>query len=237
MAGLATIGRDTQSYVNGVPQFNTPNHNYDISDFDQLVSAISNHELPPSALPAVSFLKAPGNEDGHAGYSDPADEQEFIAHTIDEIMNTPDWSHTAIVINYDDSDGWYDHANSGVLNPSLSAADNLTDTTLSGPTSGQCGPKPQTATPLGGEQGRCGLGPRLPMLVISPLQRATPSITTSATRPRRSTSSSTTGTCRESPAPSTRRNRKSTNPSTSRLTSRECSISTARPIRDCRSTR
>jgi phospholipase C len=168
LAGLATIGTDTQSYVGGAPQFNTPNHNYDTSDFDQLVTAVSNHELPPSALPAVSFLKAPGYQDGHAAYSDPADEQDFVVHTINEIMNTPDWQHTAIVINYDDSDGWYDHANSGVLNPSLSPADNLTNTTLSGATSGQCGPKPQTSTPLGGEQGRCGLGPRLPMLVISP---------------------------------------------------------------------
>ena len=171
LAALATIGTDTQSYVNGAPQFNTPNHNYDMSDFDQLVTAISNHELPSSALPAVSFLKAPGYQDGHAAYSDPADEQEFVAHTVNEIMNTPDWRHTAIVINYDDSDGWYDHAYSGIANPSLSPADNLTNTTLSGPTSGQCGPKPQASGPLGGEQGRCGLGPRLPMLVVSPFAK------------------------------------------------------------------
>jgi phospholipase C len=168
LAGLATIGTDTQSYVNGEPQFDTPNHNYDMGDFNQLIAAISARQLPSSALPAVSFLKAPGYEDGHAAYSDPADEQEFIAHTIDEIMKTPDWAHTAIVINYDDSDGWYDHANPGVINPSLSPADNLTNTVLSGATSGQCGPDPQTATPLGGEQGRCGFGPRLPMIVVSP---------------------------------------------------------------------
>ncbi|HEY2056177.1 MAG TPA: alkaline phosphatase family protein, partial [Solirubrobacterales bacterium] len=125
-----------------------------------------------STMPAVSFIKAPGYQDGHAAYSDPQDEQEFVAHTINEIMNTPDWKHTAIVINYDDSDGWYDHANPGVLNPSLSPADNLTNTTLSGATSGQCGPNPQTTAPLGGEQGRCGLGPRLPMLVISPFAKS-----------------------------------------------------------------
>jgi phospholipase C len=172
LAGLATIGTDTQSYAGGEPQFNTPNHNYDMSDFDQLVTAISNHELPATALPAVSFLKAPGYQDGHAAYSDPKDEQEFVAHTVNEIMNTPDWKHTAIVINYDDSDGWYDHANPGVLNPSLSPADNLTNTTLTGATSGQCGPNPQSAAPLGGEQGRCGFGPRLPMLVVSPFAKA-----------------------------------------------------------------
>ena len=41
---------------------------------------------------------------------------------------TPDWSSTAIVIAYDDSDGWYDHAFSGITNPSQSAADALTAT-------------------------------------------------------------------------------------------------------------
>ncbi len=38
LAGLKTIGTDTESYVGGAPQFNTPNHQYDTSDFDQLVA-------------------------------------------------------------------------------------------------------------------------------------------------------------------------------------------------------
>ena len=157
LAGLATVGKDTQSYVNGVPQFNTPNHQYDTSDFNQLVAAISDHQLPASDLPAVSFLKAPGYEDGHAGYSDPYDEQQFIVNTLNALQKTPDWNSTAVIINYDDSDGWYDHAFSGVTNPSASAADVLTG-------AGVCG----TGTPLAGENGRCGYGPRLPLLVISP---------------------------------------------------------------------
>ena len=78
-----------------------------------------------------------------------------------------------MIVNYDDSDGWYDHAYSGVTNPSLSVADNLTHTTLSkisatNPASGQCGSESATSKPLANEQGRCGLGPRLPMIVISP---------------------------------------------------------------------
>jgi phospholipase C len=44
----------------------------------------------------------------------------------------------------------------------------LTGTTTTPPTSGQCGPKPQTSAPLAGEQGRCGFGPRQPLLVVSP---------------------------------------------------------------------
>jgi phospholipase C len=167
-AGLRDIGRDTQTFKDGAPQFNTPNHQYDMSDFDQLVGAIAAGHLPGTALPAVSFLKAPGYEDGHAGYSDPRDEQEFITREINALERTPDWRHTAVIIAYDDSDGWYDHQFGGVRNQSLSPADNLTGTTFTGPTSGQCGPNPQTTTPLSGEQGRCMLGPRLPLLVISP---------------------------------------------------------------------
>jgi phospholipase C len=171
LAGLRRIGTDTQTFKQGVPQFDTANHNYDTSDFDDLVAAIADGKLPPSALPAVSFIKAPGYQDGHAAYSDPADEQAFVTREINALMRTPDWAHTAVVINYDDSDGWYDHVDSGVINPSLSPADNRTNTTLSGPTSGQCGASPQVTAPLGGQQGRCGFGPRLPMMVISPFTR------------------------------------------------------------------
>jgi phospholipase C len=170
-ASLTAIGTDTQSYTNGVPQFDTANHNYDTSDFDQLVAAIGAGDLPPSALPAVSFLKAPGYEDGHSGYSEPADEQAFVTREINALMRTPEWPHTAVIISYDDSDGWYDHSYPGVENPSLSPADNLTNTTLSGATSGQCGPNPQTTAPLADQQGRCGFGPRLPLLLISPFAK------------------------------------------------------------------
>jgi phospholipase C len=155
-ASIDAIGTDTQSYVNGVPQFNTANHNYDTSDFDAVVQAISSKQLPSSALPAVSFLKAPGYQDGHAAYSDPADEQAFVTHVIDELMKSPAWSSTAVFINYDDSDGWYDHAYPGVQNPSNTVADV------------DCSGKGQ---PLADQQGRCGFGPRLPLLLISPFSK------------------------------------------------------------------
>jgi phospholipase C len=157
LRALRTIGTDTQHYVNGVPQFDTANHQYDISDFEQLVAAIGAGDLPASALPAVSFLKAPGYQDGHAAYSDPLDEQEFVVNEVNALQKTPAWKSTAVIISYDDSDGWYDHAYSGVTNSSSSVADALT-----GP--GMCG----SGTPLAGQQGRCGYGPRLPFLVLSP---------------------------------------------------------------------
>jgi phospholipase C len=161
LAGLQEIGTDTQSSTSGQPNFDTPNHQYDTSDFDQLVSGIAQGQLPAGALPAVSFLKAPGYQDGHAAYSDPADEQAFVTKEINALEQTPDWAHTAVIVSYDDSDGFYDHVYSGVTNPSSSVADQLTGT-------GACG----TGTPLASEQGRCGFGPRLPLLVISPYAKS-----------------------------------------------------------------
>jgi phospholipase C len=162
---LAAIGTDTQSFKNGTPQFDTANHQYDTSDFDSLVGAIAHGFVSPDHLPAVSFLKAPGYQDGHAGYSDPLDEQQFVTKEINALQATPDWSSTAVIVTYDDSDGFYDHVYSGVHNPSNTAnvatppgpQDFLTGT-------GLCG----TGTPLAGQNGRCGYGPRLPLLVISP---------------------------------------------------------------------
>ena len=168
VASLSAIGTDTQSYVGGVPQFDTANHQYDMSNFDALVKAIANGDMPPSSLPAVSFLKAPGYQDGHPAYSDPLDEQVFITQEINALERTPDWKDTAVVVSYDDSDGWYDHVYSGVHNPSNTA----TVATPPGPQdflngTGVCG----SGSPLAGQNGRCGFGPRLPLLVISPWAR------------------------------------------------------------------
>jgi phospholipase C len=135
------------------------------------VGAIAHHYLSPSHLPAVSFLKAPGYQDGHAAYSDPFDEQQFITTEINALERTPDWSSTAVIISYDDSDGWYDHVFSGIHNTSNTSAvanppgpqDFLTGTGLCGDTT--------KAPPLAGQNGRCGYGPRLPLLVISPWAR------------------------------------------------------------------
>jgi phospholipase C len=110
-------------------------------------------------LPAVSYLKAAGFQDGHAGYSDPLAEQTFVVETINRLQKRPEWKHTAVFIAYDDSDGWYDHVMGPVVSTSSTSQDFLT-----GP--GTCGiGKP------GAPQGRCGYGPRLPLLVVSPWAR------------------------------------------------------------------
>ncbi len=124
------------------------NHQYDLSDF--WTAAESGH------LPAVSFLKAKKYQDGHAGYSDPLDEQTFLVETLNRLQKLPEWKDTAVIVSYDDSDGWYDHVLGPIVNQSSDPAD-----ALSGP--GSCG----TTSP-GAYPDRCGYGPRLPLLVMSP---------------------------------------------------------------------
>jgi len=125
------------------------NHQYDISYFYET--------LKDSNMPAVSFLKPPAYQNSHPGYSDPLDEQNFLVNTINQIEGSKYWKSTAIIITYDDSDGWYDHQVSPIVNGSNTPADEAICNT--------------TPTTLGKFQYRCGYGPRLPLLVISPYTR------------------------------------------------------------------
>ncbi|HEV3112889.1 MAG TPA: alkaline phosphatase family protein [Candidatus Binataceae bacterium] len=123
------------------------NHQYDINDF---FAAVNNGNMP-----AVSYLKASGYQDGHAGYSSPLDEQTFLVNTINFLQARPEWASTAILITWDDSDGWYDHQMGPIVSHSQIAQD-----ALSGP--GMCGTNAAINV-----QGRCGYGPRIPALAIS----------------------------------------------------------------------
>jgi phospholipase C len=109
-------------------------------------------------LLAVSYLKANRAQDGHPGNSSPLDEQVFLTTTINFLQTLPEWDSTAVIITWDDSDGWYDHVMSPIVNLSTSPADALT-------APGACG---NGASALADLQARCGYGPRIPMLVISP---------------------------------------------------------------------
>jgi phospholipase C len=114
----------------------------------------------------------------------------FIVQVINALQQSQEWKDTAVVIQYDDSDGWYDHVNGPIVNPSATgnnpgqdntntnANDSLipvpplsTSTVPANPekiiTSGVCG-----SPGAGALQGRCGYGPRLPLLVISPWAKA-----------------------------------------------------------------
>jgi len=137
------------------------NHQYDLSVFDQAVQA--------GQLPAVSFVKAAEYQDGHASYSDPIDEQHFLVHTINELEQSPQWSSTAVVIAYDDSDGWYDHVAPKITNGSSSTTNDLAICKAANDnpaTAALTGSGSRSAT--SGYLDRCGPSQRLPFLVISP---------------------------------------------------------------------
>jgi phospholipase C len=153
------------------------NHQYDITDFMAALKA--------GNLPAVSYVKAARYQDGHPGNSDPLVEQVFIVQVINALQQSEEWAQTAVFIEYDDSDGWYDHVTGPIVNASATniagddnadtnANDSLipvlplsTSTTPANPdaitTSGVCG-----SPRAGAIASRCGYGPRLPFLVISP---------------------------------------------------------------------
>ncbi len=126
------------------------NHQYALTDFWNAVNT--------GNFPAVVFLKATSSETGHPANSTPLMEQAFLVNTINAIMKLPEWDTMAILLTYDDSDGWYDH----VMPPIVSQSNDPANDTLAGP-AGMCG----TPAP-GAYLDRCGYGTRLPLLVISP---------------------------------------------------------------------
>jgi phospholipase C len=141
------------SSVGAIGQTDQAKHQYAITDFWNAVSS--------GNLPAVSFIKPPANQTGHPSTSSPLAEQEFLVDTINQLQQSPQWKDTAILITWDDSDGWYDH----VMPPIVSQSNDSTNDALLGKT-GLCG-----TAPVGAYQDRCGYGPRLPFLVISPFAK------------------------------------------------------------------
>jgi phospholipase C len=134
------------------------NHQYDTHDFTDALAA--------GNLAAVSFLKASAYQDAHPGNSDPLDEQTFVVGIVNALEKSTFWSSTAVIIAYDDSDGWYDHV-TNLINGSATTADKLSGTNL-------CISSTAATNALGDilgnphAQGRCGYGPRQPLIVISP---------------------------------------------------------------------
>ena len=139
-ASPAEVGHDGQA-----------NHQYDLDSFTDALDGTSG-----ATLPAVSFLKAPQAQDGHPGSSDPLDEQIWLTRTINAIEQSPYWPSTAVIVAYDDSDGWYDHVAPTITNASTASGESAM-CAVSG-----------SALQLGGQPLRCGPSQRLPFLVVSP---------------------------------------------------------------------
>jgi phospholipase C len=136
-SSVAMIGRTDQA-----------NHLYDLAWFWKAVEQ--------GNLPVVSFLKPATYQTGHPGLSDPLDQQVFLANTLNRLQRQPQWHHMAVIVAWDDSDGWADHVMPPIVNTSATSFDTGSE--------GQplCGKGTQ------GPGARCAYGPRTPFLVISP---------------------------------------------------------------------
>ncbi|MFP3569859.1 phospholipase C [Paraburkholderia sp. SIMBA_030] len=136
-------------------------HQYDVNDFFAAVSS--------GNYPSVSYLKAPAVGDGHPGNSDPIDEQAFYTKVVNFLEQQPDWKNTAIIITYDDSDGWYDHA---YATPTTSSFDPTADQLNGVGTCNAAGATQGVGVTGAAVNGRCGPGTRVPLIVISPYARS-----------------------------------------------------------------
>jgi phospholipase C len=128
-------------------------HEYDLSYFSDALKGAGGAQLP-----SVSYLKAPEAQDAHPGYSDPIDEQQFLVNTVNSVEESRYWASTAVVITYDDSDGWYDSVAPKIVNGSDDATQDASICT-------------SVAVTIGTANDRCGYSQRLPLVVISPWTR------------------------------------------------------------------
>jgi phospholipase C len=156
-------------------------HQYDYNDFTAAVTA--------GNFPSVSYIKAPAFQDAHPGNSNALDEQAFVAKVMNFLQQQKDWTSTAVIVTYDDSDGWYDHQSPDILRSSFDAT---TTSSVNAPNgtfasgsrniagadqfngTGQCtGPSATQARGVNGTSvnGRCGPGSRIPFILISPYSK------------------------------------------------------------------
>ncbi len=64
-------------------------------------------DLDKGQLPDVSYIT--GVADSERSPQDPAQGEAFVRSLINALMQSNEWSSTALLLTYDDSGGWYDH--------------------------------------------------------------------------------------------------------------------------------
>lgn len=65
-------------------------------------------DLAKGDLPAVSYVS--GTTDSDRAPQNPAQGEAFVQSLINALMQSREWNHTVLLVTYDDSGGWYDHA-------------------------------------------------------------------------------------------------------------------------------
>jgi acid phosphatase len=75
-----------------------------LQDETAFVAAIAH-----GTLPAVSFVKPDGQDNEHPGYANLYDGETQTAQLIQQLMHSPQWKNTAIIVTYDENGGFWDH--------------------------------------------------------------------------------------------------------------------------------
>jgi phospholipase C len=132
-------------------------HQRDLSVlYDALAASPVSGTAAVPKLPDVSWVKAPAPGDGHPAYSGPQQDDAFVADLVSRLKGSRYWKNTALIVAFDETGGWWDH---------------VVPKDLGGPFATLVGGQPN----LSGCQypgdglpcGEGGLGPRMPVLVIS----------------------------------------------------------------------
>ena len=82
----------------------TPGAKAHLRDEADLLKAIET-----DTLPAVSFWKPIGEDDEHPGYTNVQRGDRHTAEMLKKIESSSDWSHTLVIVTYDENGGQWDH--------------------------------------------------------------------------------------------------------------------------------
>jgi acid phosphatase len=65
--------------------------------------------IEDGTLPQVAFLKPAGRYTEHPSYTDVMSGDEHISALLEKLTKSPQWSHMAVIVTYDENGGFWDH--------------------------------------------------------------------------------------------------------------------------------
>lgn len=125
-------------------------------------------------LPQVSWIVAPAGDSEHPGPSSPAQGADYTARVLDALTADPKvWARTALLVMFDENDGFFDH-----MPPPAPPSHDAAGALVGGSTVDLTGMHHRVRNPTERKSERddlmgrpYGLGPRVPLYVISPWSR------------------------------------------------------------------
>jgi len=130
-------------------------------------------DIKAGTLPAVSWIVAPETYSEHPGPSSPVQGAWYIEQVLNALTADPAvWSKTVLLVNFDENDGFFDHVPAPAA-PAIDESGNVAGASTCPVDSERfthANPPGTTSQPQ--PDGRVyGMGPRVPMLVLSPWSR------------------------------------------------------------------